>query len=303
MTDEEREELKRVSRECNYDIHKIAKRLHRSPQTIMWYSHHGMLTPDGTPVRKYLMRQRHHHLARVLLENGYDIEDAARRTGYSVARVRVNVYKSPILLEARERFAPERHCVECGGKFRDIDSRVVVCSDQCRRARVRKRNCINSRIRKGRDPYGMSRRDIYEPRYRDALWQTFGIYQRAARIAGVRPDTLRKAVRAWGMESWVELCKASIRDVDRWKQMMEEANYDLKTLARHCGRTMKWLTEMIRNTDDPGAILQAPCLHCGKLCARSPVSNLVSHCSDECRRARVNQKQSAAYYRRIGATQ
>ena len=294
FTEAEIEHMRQVAEECDYDVRAIAQRLCVARSTAAGYSSKRMLTRSGETLGQIKARLDAERFARIVEQHRGNAEAVASATFLSVCRARTLMLRAGFDAARRAQMAPPRRCSECGAEFHGLHARHRMCSAACATRNEVRRQRLKEIAKRGADPHALTKREVLEPQYRDALWRTFGNVHQTARIIGCGFSTARTNIKAWGLAGYVKLCRASEYDPDRLTEIIRDANWNIAAACRANGKRSTWFREMCRKAGAMHIATHAPCFECGCMCHRSGCTGQRTMCSRECSMAWRNRRERRA---------
>ena len=292
--------FRQLADECDYELKTIARRLGMDIKTAQYLSsRRNAFAPPGKRLWNMMVARKRQRQREAIIRNHGNLKAAAAELFISPKSLHSYNRRIGMTLEDRREISPPRRCAICGHNFRTTSANRKVCSDECRRVMTNRSNMrkYRQRMRKAGREVEPVDRDYLELQMKNALWKTFGRVYLAAKMLGKGESAIWRAIKKWGLQEYYEKCRASIYDPERLREILEDANYDMRAAERSQGWFRGKITRLCKLAGVSHLVRIAICKHCGKHADRPAGGGHKDYCSKECRlaarRVRIKQKEKS----------
>jgi endogenous inhibitor of DNA gyrase (YacG/DUF329 family) len=290
--------FRQLADECDYELKTIARRLGMPIKTAQYLSsRRNAFAPPGKRLWDLMVERKRQRQRETIIKHNGDIRAAAAELHICSQSLYHYGRRMGMTADVRREYTKPRRCAICFQNFQTTSHNRKACSEECRRIMTNRSNMrkYRQRMRKAGREVEPVDRDYLEFQVKNALWQTFGRVYLAAKILGKGESAIWRAIKNWGLQDYYQKCRASMCDPERLREILEDANYDMRAAERAMGWYRGKITRLCKLAGASHLVSIAVCKHCGKQAQRPERGGHTDYCSKECRlKARKQRIKQAA---------
>jgi len=292
-TPEDIAKMRAIAEQLDYSWKAMVTKYPQYGSRIRHMSRYGLLTPEGTTLRKAFIKKRAERVIAALKDHGNDWAATAAALFVNASTLRYYIQAAGLYARDIDPMLAPRPCIECGKPVYSSNSTRKTCGMECAMKRTRRRQNINWRMRNGLDPHAPSRFEAAEQKYKTALIEYFGRPTLINRMLGINISTLDAWIQKNDMRGFQYKCQERERDPDFLKQLLEDNDWDFGRAGRAIWRSARFVRDCLRAAGRHDIVDNAPCKVCGKSVPR--MGKRRPMCSVSCKRIQHSRNARMRY--------